>query len=479
MPDFLQIADAQRAAGQWLSAIGHYKELVASNPQEVNAWVGQALCFEELGDLDAARAALQSCLAQRPQTAFAHHRLGWLAHQLKQFNEALQHYQQAARYAPNWYEPHYHCAVCCQQLRRYPQALTHYQDALNCKSDLAPLWYHAAKALKDSGQLDAALPAYKKALELQPDYADARYSLGLLHLLRGEWLLGWEGYVSRWQGSDRATSEHRPATSLALWQGEKVPPNSAIVVYAEQGMGDSIMCFRYAAALKARFARVKFSEAAPLVGLLQISAPPGVELVPRIHQAIDETGYTHYVHSLSLPAAFQTSPQNVPATPYLQAPPQRKRFWEQRLTAESRLKVGLVWRGGKVSYAPARDMPFSYVTPLLQLDGLCWFSLQKDEAPPPDAPITNWMPEVADFADTAALIANLDLVIAVDTAVAHLAGALGKPVWLLNRFESEWRWMRGKSTTPWYPSMRIFSQPTPGDWGAVIAQVAATMHSTY
>ena len=418
-------------------------------------------------------------LPQCQQTAFVYHRRGWEAYEQKQFGDALQHYQQAIQFTPNWYEPHYHAAVCCHQLRRYPAAIAHYQNALNCKPDLAPIWYHAAKALKDGGQLDAALPIYQKALALQPDYADARYSLGLLHLLRGEWLLGWDGYQLRWQGSDRAASEHRPATNLALWHGEDVAPESSIVVYGEQGMGDAIMCFRYAATLKSRFAKVMFSETAPLVSLLQHSAPPGVVVVPRVQQAIDETGYTHYIHSLSLPAAFKTSPDNVPAAPYLQAPPQRQHYWQQRLTAQTGLKVGLVWQGGKLSYAPARDMAFAELTPLLQLQGVHWYSLQKDEAPPPGAPLMNPMPEVTDFADTSALIANLDLVIAVDTAVAHLAGAMGKPVWLLNRFESEWRWMRGKSTTPWYPSMRIFSQPTPGDWGAVIAQVQQIMQSTY
>lgn len=469
----LNSAHAQHAAGHWQAAIPLYEDVVAQQPQAIDGWVGLASCHEDLGNIPAARQALLDCLAQRPQTAFAHHRLGWLAYKQKNFNEALPHYQQAIVHAPNWYEPHYHAAVCCQELRRYPEAIAHYQDALRCKADLPALWYHAAKALKDSGQLDAALPVYTKALELQPDYADARYSLGLLHLLRGDWLLGWQGYEQRWQGSDRAASEHRPATSLPLWQGEDVDSNNGIVVYAEQGMGDSIMCFRYAVRLKERFARVKFAETAPLVTLFQHAAPPGVEVVTRIRQPIDETGYTHYIHTLSLPAAFKTTPENVPATPYLQAPADRQSFWQQRLASETRLKVGLVWQGGKLSDAPARDMAFAHLEPLLQQSGIRWFSLQKDDAPPPGAPVTNWMPEVADFADTAALVANLDLVIAVDTAVAHLAGAMGKPVWLLNRFESEWRWMRGKDSTPWYASMRIFSQTSPGDWAGVVEQVKA------
>ena len=477
--DPLSAAQEHQAAGQWQGAIPFYQQALASNPQEVDAWVGLARCHEELGNIPAARAALLSCLKERPQTAYAHHRLGRLAYQQEQFSAALPHYQQAIQYAPSWHEPHYHAAVCCHQLRRYKQAIAHYQSALNCKADLAPIWYHAAKALKDGGQLEAALPVYLKALELQPDYPSARYSLGLLHLLRGDWSLGWQGYEQRWQGSDRAASEHRPATTLPLWQGNDVPPGSGIVVYAEQGMGDTLMCFRYAASLKKRFTNVKFSVTTPLLTLLQHSAPAGVDVVLRIRQPIDETGYTHHTHTLSLPAAFGTTPDNLPAEPYLQAPADRKSFWQRRLLAKDGPKVGLVWMGGKLSYAPARDMAFAKLAPLLQLPGIHWISLQKDEAPHKDSPVTNWMAEVGNFDDTAALVANLDLIIAVDTAVAHLAGAMGKPVWLLNRFESEWRWMRGKDRTPWYPSMRIFSQTTPGDWDGVVDQIAATIGNRF
>ncbi|MFA6313077.1 MAG: tetratricopeptide repeat-containing glycosyltransferase family protein [Sterolibacterium sp.] len=474
-PDRLSAAHAHRAANQWQAAIDLYRQVAEQQAEEIGAWVGLALCHEALGNPAAAGQALRSCLAQRPQTAVAHHRLGWLCYQKRHFDEALSHYLHAIHCAPAWYEPHYHAAVSCQELRRYPEAVAHYQNALNSKADLPEVWYHAAKALKDGGQLDAALPAYQKALELQPDYAAARYSLGLLHLLRGDWLAGWQGYELRWQGSDRAATEHRPATALPPWQGENVPAGSGIVVYAEQGMGDSIMCFRYASLLAERFAKVKFAETAPLVPLFRHGAPAGVEVVTRIRQAIDETGYTHYIHSLSLPAAFRTTPENVPSPPYLQAPPDRTEFWRRRLACEARKKVGLVWQGGKLSHAPARDMSFEHLRPLLAGTDILWLSLQKDATPQVTAPVTDWMNEMGDFADTAALIANLDLVIAVDTAVAHLAGALGKPVWLLNRFESEWRWMRGRNRTPWYPSMRIFNQPEPGDWGSVIRQVTSVL----
>ena len=467
----IAMAVVQRANGNRQEAVALYHKALEADASSVEAWVGLALCQEELGNKDAARDALLHCLKQRPQTAYAHHRLGFLAYQQKHFTEALPHYQQAMHFAQGWYEPRYHAAACCQELRRYAEALVFYQQALERKADSPALWYHYAKALKDAGQLDSALQAYQHALMLKPDYADAQYSRGLLHLLRGDWLAGWPDYELRWQGSDRAAVEHRPVTTLPQWQGEDVLPDSGIVVYAEQGMGDSIQCFRYVEWLRERFARVKFCAPAPLVTLFQANATPELTIEPRIKTATDEAGYTNYIHSLSLPGVFKTTPTHLPAAPYLAPPKERMAYWQQRLTNEARPKVGVVWMGGKLSHAPARDMDFAYLMPLLVLQGICWMSLQKDEKAPAGIPMTDWMSEVMDFADTAALIASLDMIIAVDTSVAHLAGALGKPVWLLNRFESEWRWMRGRETTPWYPSMRIFNQPAPGDWAGVIQQV--------
>lgn len=473
--DRLAVAHSHRVSREYLSAIPLYRDVSRQQPDNAESWIGLALCYEELGEQVVARQALLTCLVLHPQAAIAQHRLGWLAYRTRNFGDALRHYTKAAHCVPNWHEPHYHAAVCLHEQRRYAEAIAGYRTALICKPELAPIWYHVGKACKDGGQLDAALPLYRNALSIQAEYADARYSLGLLHLLRGEWFAGWEGYELRWRGSDRAAIEHRPLTTLRLWQGEETSSGCGIVVYAEQGMGDSIMCFRFAGRLLEKFARVKFSVTVPLIRLFQKCAPAGVEVVARIHQAIDESGYTHYINMLSLPAAFKTTSENVPAMPYLHAPLEMAKSWRERFSGESRKKVGLVWKGGSLSHAPARDMAFSNLTPLLELEGFRWISLQKGEAPPRGAPVTDWMDEVGDFADTAALIDNLDLVVAVDTAVAHLAGALGKPVWLYNRFESEWRWMYGQVRSPWYPSMRIFSQSRPGDWEGVTRQIKAAM----
>lgn len=387
------------------------------------------------------------------------------------YAEALPYYLGAHELAPGWFEPLYHAAACLHQLRRYREAIGLYQQALQRDATQALLWYHYAKALKDNGQLVEALPAYRQALALGQDNPEIHYSYGLLNLLKGNWLEGWVGYEQRWQGSDRANCEHRPATLLPGWQGESVPTRSGIIVYAEQGMGDTLQCFRYVKNLRERFQRVRFSVQAPLVGLLQQSAPAGVEIVARVKSSIDETGFTHHAALMSLPALFRTTPASVPNIPRLRPDEGRMAFWNARYGTDVRPRIGIVWQGGKLSYAPARDLSFNCLVPLLENTHITWVSLQKDTRQPAGSPMLGWMQEVEDFADTAALIATLDLVIAADTAVAHLAGTMGKPVWLLNRYESEWRWMHGKSTTPWYPTMRIFNQVSPGDWNGVIEQV--------
>jgi len=405
-----------------------------------------------------------------PETARFEDSEGMVAHQSGLTEQALEHFKAAIAAAPTWYQPYWHAGICWHYLRRYSDALSAYRQAISANPLHAIVRYHFAKALKDSGDLAAALPAYQAALTLDPDNAEICYSLSLLYLLQGNWQKGWPGYELRLQGSDRADKEHRPITQLPAWKGEPVSEGSGLVVYAEQGMGDSIMCWRFASLLRARFERVLFSVPQALVTLFQGNAPPGVTVVPRIAEPIDEGGYTHHVNMLSLPACLALTPETVSAAPYLQADLKRSALWAERLPKDTRLKVGLAWKGGKLTYAPARDMPFACLLPLLERQDICWVSLQK-ESDAEAGMLIDLMETAVDFADTAALIVNLDLVIAVDTAVAHLAGALGRPVWLLNRFESEWRWMRNRETTPWYSSMRIFSQPSPGDWQSCIQQM--------
>jgi hypothetical protein len=408
---------------------------------------------------------------------------GWSLYQQGNLTGATKCYLEAAAIKPGWYEPQYHLAVCAQHKRDYVTAIGHYLGAIALKPDVPILNYHAAKCLKDSGHLAAATALYAKALHLQPDFADAKYSLGLLEFLKGNWQGGWKGYGLRLEGSDRADKEYRTETAgLAKWRGEAIPKDSKLLVTCEQGMGDVLMCFRFVPLLKQLFGNVGFTVHAPLVELCQSNVPEGVEVIRWVKAPAPIEYYTHTIHLMDLPAAFGATPENIPNSPYIKAASTNNRELAEvlnGLSTSQKIKIGVVWQGGKVSVANGRDMPFEQMLPMLQdpylNERVQWVSLQKDIKVDGLPYFLNAMLPVQNFADTAALVEKLDLVISVDTAVAHLAGAMGKPVWLLNRFESEWRWMHGKSTTPWYPSMRIFNEPRPGEWPSVIREISQTL----
>lgn len=473
--EFIQRGHQKRKSRLWQDALEEYTRALACAPTHPEALIGRALCLEELGDRNGALQVLESCLEAHPDQAFAHHRRGWLKYQQGDHAAALVSYKRATDLAPSWHEPAWHAAVCCHQLRDYGQAVQYYRRALRSNPDLAVVWYHYAKSLKDDGRFPEAAHAYDKARTLAPNTPDIEYSFGLFNLLQGNWETGWRGYAYRWWGSDRARSEHRPETHLGIWNGENIPRASGIVVYSEQGIGDSIQCIRFIPYLKNIFPRIKVSVQAPLIGLVRYNLSKEIDVVPRIEEPIPEQGYSHHIAMMSLPGVFNATPNNLPSAPYLASDPVLSAAWDPLLQRRRGLKVGVAWRGGNVTHAPARDIPLHFLEPLLTLPNVNWISLQNDVREQIPDPMLDVAGRLRTFSDTAALINRLDLVISVDTAVAHLAGAMGKSVWLLNRYESEWRWMRGHVATPWYPSMRIFNQPSPNAWRAVIADVESAL----
>jgi hypothetical protein len=267
--------------------------------------------------------------------------------------------------------------------------------------------------------------------------------------------------------------------------GEEDLAGKRLFVHWEQGFGDTLQFCRYALAVRARGARVILSVQDPLVRLLR-GLDPGIEV---IGGAETPQSFDYHCPLMSLPLAVGTTLETIPArTPYLSAAPARTAAWSTRLTAVTGLKVGLVWAGDPRPHDPAssaidrrRSIALERLAPLLAEPGVSFFSLQKGspagqlaDIPAELRPLA-CMDEAGDFADTAALISNLDLVITVDTAVAHLAGALGKPVWILSRFAGCWRWLLERDDSPWYPTARLFRQAEPGDWGPVIAKVATRL----
>jgi len=297
-------------------------------------------------------------------------------------------------------------------------------------------------------------------------------------LAQGDLATGWEEYEWRWK------TPHFVAAcrnfSQPQWRGESAAGRT-LLIHAEQGYGDTLQFCRYAPMAAARGLRVILEVPQPLVRLLR--SLPGVDQV--VARGEDLPAFDLHCPMLSMPLAFGTTLATIPSAPfYLQADAGQVAAWRTRLDAmeDQNPRIGLVWAGNPRRHAPElaaidrrRSLPLEQLAPLLDLSGLHFFSLHKDGPAPEGVKATDFMHEMKDFADTTALIANLDLVISVDSAVAHLAAALGKQVWLLDRFDPCWRWLRGRRDSPWYPTVLLYRQTHPGDWAPVLAEVAANL----
>lgn len=328
-----------------------------------------------------------------------------------------------------------------------------------------------------------AIACYDQALKLEPRHVDAHWNKSLLKLSLGEYAEGWELYEWRWKTEFQKSAAR--TYDQPLWLGNQPLDNRTILVFAEQGLGDTIQFCRYITKLADLGAKVILE--APEALLRILGSLEGVsKLIP---MGSSPPPFDYYCPLLSLPLAFKTSVTNIPnQVPYLKPDPEKVGYWKNLLGAKSHPRVGLVWSGGFRPNQPElwdvnerRNIPLHKLAPL-NLPNIDFYSLQKGEEA--QAMLTSlkssgWNgPELidhtdrlTDYSDTAAFIENLDLIISVDTSVAHMAGALGKPVWILNRFDTDWRWFLDRTDSPWYPSATIFNQSNPEDWDTVVENV--------
>jgi hypothetical protein len=329
--------------------------------------------------------------------------------------------------------------------------------------------------------LDEALASYDRALSLRPDFPEAHLNRATSLLSLGDLQPGFEEY--RWRWRTRNFRPLAPRLDWPAWEGEDLAGRS-ILLHGEQGFGDHLQFVRYAPLVAARAGRVTLLTEPPLVRLFQ--SIPEVEVLDALPV---DAAFDVHAPLMDLPRLFVTTLGTVPGdTPYLAAERADVAMWARRLAGQRGLTVGLVWAGDTHKGRPAgaavdrrRSLRLAQFAPLADVENVTFYSLQKGEPaaqaldPPPGLQLVDVTDELHDFSDTAALIANLDLVIAVDTAVAHLAGALGKPVWILSRYEGDWRWLNGREDSPWYPPARLFHQRASGAWDEVIDRIAAEL----
>lgn len=415
------------------------------------------------------------------QFAQAHYNLGVLLQGLERWGQAEACYRSALSLRADYLDAHNNLCALLKACGRLSDAEAACRQALSVLPDRAVLLHNLGTVLLDLGRTQEAEAAYRKALSIDPRYADATCKLGALLLSLGRFDEGWALYEARYDAGLSDRTALPPAVDYPQWRGESLH-GKAVLVWQEQGFGDMIQFGRYLALLKARGAAWITLACAPVLHRL-FATVPGIDAVVDAPSELARAPHDYWTLPLSLPYRLGTTLDSIPAATYLRPDPALAEKWRAKLLPLAGLKVGLVWKGhANHGNDRNRSLPsLETLRPLLNVPGVSFVSLQmgqgQDEAKSlaagPD--VLDAAPQIADFADSAALISELDWVIAVDTAVAHLAGALGKPSWvMLPAVGLDWRWVRGRTDSPWYPqTMRLFRQTEPGQWTSVIEQIAS------
>jgi tetratricopeptide (TPR) repeat protein len=456
--------------GEFNTAIASYQKALTLQPNSVETLANYASALRDLGDLDEAVEQYQRALLLMPDHIDALIGIGAVLREQGKLDAALAYCERASTLAPDRAEAHNNLALAHEQRDDLDRAFAHYQLAVSLDPKQPEIYINFGRALDQRGQFEEAMACYEQAIALKPDSAEARYNRSLLLLLRGDFAEGWAEYEWRWR---LKTNPERSDLPQPRWSGEPLE-GKTILIQTEQGFGDSLQFLRYVPAVAQRGANVVVAVPGPLLRLVKNLR--GVAAVITEGDRLPEIDF--HCPLLSLPHVFGTVMETIPATvPYLLPPQDTLTMWSERLRSAPAVKIGLVWSGNPANRVnPGRSIPVSGLAPLWEVAGIQWFSLQvgspaADIAHIPTGVIEDLSPLLTDFAETAAAICNLDLVISVETAVAHLAGALGHPVWVPLAVVPAWRWLLERADSPWYPTMHLFRQTIAGDWTPVIEAI--------
>jgi tetratricopeptide (TPR) repeat protein len=444
---------------------------LAINPTNVADLRNRAVVLAKLERHSESLTAYDSALSLRPDDADLLVRRAMVLNQIDRREEALADVDRAVSIRPEAPDILNSRVIILDNLGRYTDAFADIDRMLSIQPNHLDAINNSGMIFARLGRFQEALTCYNRSLSIKSEQPQAQYNRSLIRLSMGDWIRGFQEFESRWNTSP--LNKTRLVGLGPLWLGGDEDLNhKTILLYHEQGYGDTLQCVRYVPLLVERGAQVVLAVPPALASLMR--SVPGVSNVVAGGHPLPSHDYQCPL--MSLPLAFRTTPDTIPApVPYLSADRTLIATWAERLGPRTKIRIGLAWGGRR--YAPInypRDIPLIALRPLLLLDA-DFISLQKDVSPS-DAALLDQFPQVRqfgealdDFADTGALIENLDLVISVDSAVAHLAGALGKPIWLMNRYASCWRWLQASDDSAWYPTMRQFRQSSVGDWTSVVS----------
>jgi predicted negative regulator of RcsB-dependent stress response len=435
----------------------------------------QAYTLYQIGQLAQAQTILEALLKKHPNHYDALQLLSLIAFNRKEYQTALRFLDKSLTICPDA-AIYSNRGIVLYELRQLDAAVASYDRAIALEPGNAEAYSNRGNALKDLGRLDAAVASYDQAIALRPDIGEVRYNKSLALLLGGDFVAGWEGHEWRWM-----TEKMKPVKRTfpqPLWLGRESVAGRTILLHSEQGFGDTIQFCRYAKLVADLDARVILEVPESLLGLVK-------QLSWVSEFVIDGNplpAFEYHCPLLSLPLAFKTTLSSIPCpTPYLRADPGKLSYWTSTLGEKRSPRVGLVW-GGSPEHTNDRNRSIGLAALVQHLPaGFEYVSLQKDVRDS-DKPVLESNPHILhlgkdldDFTDTAALCELMDVVISVDTSVAHLSGALGKSTWVLLPFSPDWRWLLERDDSPWYPSVKLFRQPRVGDWDSVLDKVKADM----
>ena len=472
----------------WEEATVHLRKTIALEPQHKRAHFNLAAIYEKLNKHESAISEYQNAVAIDPQSFEAYHHLGIAFRQLEKLEEAIDAYRKAVALQPKNIHLLMELANALNIANHNHEALEIYEKILEINPNVISALYNFGFTLKKIGNLERALDVYDHVLAKKADYAPARFRRSTICLALGDFEQGWQEYEWRW----KAYSQDAKKFNLPLWEGEDLT-NRTLLVFAEQGLGDTIQFVRYLQLLKEKYSPIQIilESQDPLVTLLEIQ--PYIDRVTSRHEQPPPCDYQ--IPLMSLPRIMQTTLETIPGnTPYIAAAPHLIEFWRKRLAADTNFKIGICWQGN-AQYSTqslrhavaAKSIPLKLFAPLCDLEGVSVYSLQRIDGTEQisDCGFTDKLlvfDKTFDqlhgrFMDSAAVIKNLDLVISVDTGVCHLAGALNTQTWVLLPFPADWRWLQNYTDSPWYPTVRLFGQKDSEQWEPVMNRVVCEVQN--
>ncbi|CAB3781155.1 tetratricopeptide repeat protein [Paraburkholderia fynbosensis] len=470
------LGNALHALGRHAEAIASFRRALELRPGHAGALNNMGMALNALGRADEAIPCFQAALAAEPRFVAAHFNLANTFDATGRHAEAVASFEAALSFQPNLPPAIYGMGNALAALGRHAQALPYLERSVGLDPQFALAWLSLGTAHQALGAPARAVRAFDQALRLRPELASAHMNRALAWLTLRDFARGLPEYEWRLQ-----TVAQPVIHTLPRWHGEPIEQRT-LLIHAEQGFGDTLQFVRFVPLAAQRATRVVLEVQPPLLPLLAPAAQAW--RVTLIAQGAPRPAADLQCPLLSLPLALGTSFDTIPArTPYLDVPPAYGRKWRGSLGGQAKRKIGLAW-SGRIQQNETRSMPLAALEPLFALDGIDWIVLQPElsaderatlDAHPRAASIHRFDARIGDFADTAAIIERLDAVVSIDTSIAHLAGALRKPLWLMLPFAADWRWFEGDARSPWYPGATLVRQPRPGAWDEVVDKVASEL----